>query len=246
MRDLHGKVVLVTGGSRGIGAATAKRLAADGARVLVNYARSAQAADAVVNEIRAAGGKADPLPGDLSDLDRALNLINEVVALAGRLDILVNNAAIFEGGNLDQIDPGQYARQFDLNVRAPLLLSKAAAAVMGEGGRIINLSSGLGSIPAPGNSIYGATKAAIESFTRSHAVELGPKGITVNCVAPGTTDTEMLRSGMTEATIARLKKLTPLGRLGTPEDIADVIAFLTSDQARWVTGQVLAASGGLR
>jgi 3-oxoacyl-[acyl-carrier protein] reductase len=214
--------------------------------VAVNYARGAEAAEQVVESVRAAGGEAAPFQADLSRPDAAAELVRQVQGQWGRLDILVNNAGYCEPAPLERVDPEVFRRHFDLNVLAPVLLAREAAALMERGGRIINLSSGLGSIPAPGNSVYGASKAALESFTRSHAVELGPRGITVNCVAPGTTDTDMLRVGVPADVLPGLIAATPLGRLGLPEDVADVIAFLASDGARWVTGQVIAASGGLR
>lgn len=246
MSGLLGKVALVTGASRGIGAATALRLAADGARVAVNHSRSPEAAQQVVHRIRSAGGEAEVLQADLSRAEEAERLVEETLRRFGRIDILVNNAGVYEPAALADLDAEHFDRHFALNVRGPVLLSRAAAARMESGSVILNISSGLGSVPAPGVSVYGASKAALESFTRSHAVELGPRGIRVNCVAPGTTDTEMLRSGMPEEARAGLVALTPLGRLGQPEDVADVLAFLASEQARWVTGQVIAASGGLR
>jgi len=246
MPPLSGKVALVTGASRGIGAATARRLAADGARVVINHSRSPEAAEEVAAGIRGAGGEAAVIQADLSRPEEAARLVRETLERLGRLDILVNNAGVYQPASLETIDAEHLDRHFALNVRAPVLLSHEAARVMESGAVILNISSGLGSVPAPGVSAYGASKAALESFTRSHAVELGPRGIRVNCVAPGTTDTEMLRGGIPAEVLTKLISMTPLGRLGEPEDVADVIAFLASEQARWVTGQVLAASGGLR
>jgi 3-oxoacyl-[acyl-carrier protein] reductase len=243
---LQGRTAIVTGGSRGIGAAIARRLARDGARVAVNYSRSPERAEQVVADIRAAGGEAVAIQADLADPSAPAMLFQQAAAALGAPGILVNNAAIFEGGGLSDLDLGPLERQFAVNVYAPILCAREAARVMESGGRIIHISSGLGTAPAPNASVYGATKAALDSFARSHAVELGPRGITVNCVAPGTTDTEMLRGGVPEDALAALVAATPLGRLGRPEDIADVVAFLASDDARWVTGQVIGVSGGLR
>jgi len=243
---LEGKVAIVTGASRGIGAAIARRLAAEGARVAVNYAASEARAAEVVEAIRGAGSEAVALRADMGDPAEVAGLFRETAAVLGRPGILVNNAGVFEGGTVDTLDARAFARHFDVNVRGPLLATAEAARVMAPGGRIIHISSGLGSTPAPGASLYGATKAALHSLAASHAVELGPKGITVNCVAPGTTETDMLRGGLSEEAIQGLIAATPLGRLGRPEDIAAVVAFLASEDGGWITGQVIAASGGLR
>jgi 3-oxoacyl-[acyl-carrier protein] reductase len=247
MDKLTGKVAVVTGASRGIGAGIAKRLAARGAKVVVNYARNAGAAEDVVHRIREDGGEAVAVQADMTDPAQIKRLIETALKAYGRLDILVNNAGLFEMRALEEIDQGHYERVFNLNVRAPLLATVEAAKHFGpDGGRVINISSGAARGILAASSVYSATKAALEALTRGHALDLGPKGVTVNAVAPGLTDTEMLREGLTEQARRQMVQNTALGRLGTPEDIADVVVFLASDQARWITGQSIDVNGGLR
>jgi 3-oxoacyl-[acyl-carrier protein] reductase len=247
MSDLAGKVALVTGASRGIGAAIAKRLAAEGASVVVNYSRSADAADAVVREIEAAGGQAMAAQADVADPAAVRRLFATTLERWGRLDILVNNAGVAEFRPLAAITEAHYARQFDVNVRGVLFATQEAARVMGEaGGRIVNITSGAAKAAPPNTSVYSATKAAVETMTRSHAAELGPRRITVNAVAPGLTVTDMLTQNIPAEAQQAMVKSTALGRLGTPEDIAAVVAFLVSDDGSWVTGQIIGANGGLR
>jgi 3-oxoacyl-[acyl-carrier protein] reductase len=245
MARLTGKVALVTGASRGIGTAIARRLAADGAKVAVNYARSREAADQVIRDIRNAGGDAIALAADLSDAAQVAPLIDATIKAFGRLDILVNNAAIAERRTLDQSDPAHYAKHFDLNVRGVLLATREAVKHLSNGGRVINITSGIVRARVAGSAVYAASKAAVEAMTRCHAAELGPRGITVNSLAPGVTDTEMLRGSMPPEVLAGLVKQTALARLGEPADIADIAAFLASDDARWITGEVIPANGGL-
>jgi len=244
---LENSVAVVTGASRGIGAAIAKRLARDGAAIVVNYARNAEAATAVVAEIVAEGGKAVAIPADVADLAQIDFLFENAIKTYGRLDILVNNAGVAEFLPLEAITAEHYNRQFAVNVQGLLFATQAAARLMGpEGGRIINISSGAAQSAPPTGSVYSATKAAVDTITRSLATELGPRGITVNTVSPGFTDTDMLRDVMKGSDWDGMIARTPLRRIGTTEDIADVVAFLASDQARWVTGQILGANGGLR
>jgi 3-oxoacyl-[acyl-carrier protein] reductase len=247
MQRLQGKVALVTGSSRGIGAAIARRLAADGARVAVNYARGLDAAAQVVIAIKKAGGEAVALAADLSVPEQAERLVAEAAKAFGQLDILVNNAGLYDVKPLDAADATHVRRLFELNVFGLLAASRAALPhLSGRGGRIINISSVVARGSLPANTAYSATKAAVEAITRCLAAELGPKQITVNAVAPGTTATDMLMGGTTEAIRKNMVTATPLRRMGEPDDIADVVAFLASDEARWVTGQVIDASGGLR
>jgi 3-oxoacyl-[acyl-carrier protein] reductase len=244
---LSGKVALVTGASRGIGAAIARRLAADGARVVVNYSQSARPAEEVARQIRQAGGEAVAARADLGDPAQVKPLFEAARQAFGRVDVLVNNAGVFETRPAEEADPDHFQRLFDLNVRAPLLATAEFARQVGpDGGRVINISSGLARAAMPGAAVYSATKAALEALTRGHAADLAPKKVTVNAVAPGTTDTEMLREGLSDEARQHMIRSTALGRLGTPEDIADVVAFLAGDDARWVTGQFIDANGGLR
>src|SRR5579871_3224167 len=192
MSKLAGKVAIVTGGSRGIGAAIAKRLSKDGAVVIVNYSQRAEAGAQVVAEIEAAGGEAEAIQANLAHVDQARRLIVEAVEAYGRLDILVNNAGVSEFLPLEEITEAHYAHLFDTNVRGLLFATQEAAQHLGEGGRIVNITSGAAKAAPPRTSVYSATKAAVEALTKSHAAELGARGITVNAVAPGLTATEML------------------------------------------------------
>ena len=246
MKRLQGKVALVTGASRGIGAAIARRLASDGAKVAVNYAKSREAADAVVRDIRSAGGEAIWVQADVSDPSQIPPMIEKTIqTFGGRLDILVNNAAVSEPAKLEQVDLAVFENHFDLNVRGLLLATREAVKHMNEGGRIINITSGIVKVRAAGNAIYAGSKAAVEAITRCLSAELGSRGITVNCVAPGITDTDMLASAMPAEAQKVLIAQTALGRMGKPQDIADVVAFVASDDARWITGEVIPANGGL-
>jgi 3-oxoacyl-[acyl-carrier protein] reductase len=246
MAKLNGKVAIVTGGSRGIGAATARRLAAEGAKVVVNYTQSARAADQVMNEIRKDGGEATAVRADVSRRDDVASLVATTVEHYGGVDILVNNAAVLTPAPLAEITDDQLDRQFDVNVKGALYATQAVVPAFRNGGRVVNVSSIVAEAPLPGSAVYAASKAALESITRTFAAELAPRGVTVNAVAPGTTATDMYDSIASAEFQERALARTPLGRLGRPEDIADVIAFIASDDARWITGQVINASGGLR
>jgi len=248
MNGLTDKVALVTGASRGIGAVIAARLAKDGATVVVNYAAAAPGpAQDVVKAITADGGRAEAVRASVSDEGAVRAMLEQIAARHGRVDVVVNNAGTWAGAALGEVTAAHYHKLFDLNVLGPLLVTAAAVRHFpaSGGGRIVNVSSVAARGAAAGSSVYAASKAAVEAFTRNWAAELGPRGITVNAVAPGTTATEAVAAGPEEfkrATIAR----TPLGRMGTPADVADVVAFLASDAARWVTGEVIAVSGGYR
>ena len=246
MGKLDGKVAVVTGASKGIGAGIALRLAADGASVVVNYARSAGAADGVVARIRQAGGQAVAVQADVSQPAAIEALFDAAIAAFGRVDILVNNAGIYEFGDLASITPESIDRQFALNVKGLILATQAAAkAFPPTGGVVINISSGAGVTPMAGAQVYSATKGAVDNLTRSLALELGSRGIRVVGIAPGLTVTEGT-SGMDEKGAAPFVARTPLGRLGQPADIAASVSFAVSDDAGWVTGETLQVSGGLR
>jgi 3-oxoacyl-[acyl-carrier protein] reductase len=244
-KKLAGKVAVVTGGSRGIGAAIALRLANDGATVAITYNSNKEAADKVVNQITALGEKAIAVKANVSDEAANLNLIAEVKKAYGKIDILVNNAGDFEMGPIDQVDIGQYDRLFATNVRGVVATTIAALPILNDGGRIIGISSGAAKATMTGASIYSATKAALETLTRLWAQDLGKRKITVNCVAPGTTLTDMLQAGLPPEAQAAMIEKTALGRMGQPEDIADAVAFLASEDGRWVTGHTISCDGGL-
>jgi len=235
---LAGKTAVVTGGSRGIGAAVVRRLAQDGARVVFSYRRNRAAAVALAREV--AGSVAVRV--DQADL-ASLEVLFEPVA--GGLDILVNNAAISALYPIGDITPELFDRVMAVNARFPLLAMRRAESLMRDGGRIINVSSLNTMVPAPGIALYCASKAALEQFTKVAAREFGPRGITVNTVSPGATDTEMLRADNSPEALGRTVTLTALGRLGQPADIADVVAFLAGPDSRWITGQNIQATGGL-
>jgi 3-oxoacyl-[acyl-carrier protein] reductase len=235
---LAGKTAVVTGGSRGIGRAIVRRLAADGARVVFSYRQDKVAADALARET----GNAVPIRADQED-PASLEALFEPVA--GGLDILVNNAAVNPHAPIRDITPELFDRAMTVNAKFPLLAMRAAEPLLRDGGRIISISTLNTAVPAPGIALYCASKAALEQFTKVAAREFGPRGITVNTVSPGATDTDLLRSSNPPEALERTPALTALGRLGEPDDIADVVAFLAGPDARWITGQNIRATGGL-
>ena len=248
MSNLTGKVAIVTGASKGIGAAIAKTLAARGAALVVNYASSKAGAEAVVKSIIAADGKAIAVQGDVSKVAEAKAVVDAAIAAYGRLDILVNNSGVYEFGPLESVTEPQFHKMFDVNVLGLLLVTQAAAPHLREGGSIINIGSGVTAIPPPQTAVYTASKGAVDAITGVLANELGPRKIRVNTVSPSLTETEGTHSaGMLASEFeAGIVTQTPLGRLGQPQDIADVVAFVASDDARWVTGDKISAGGGLR
>jgi len=248
MAKLTGKVAVVTGASKGIGAAIAKSLAAEGAAVVVNYASSKAGADAVVAAITGAGGRAVAVGGDVSKKADAQGLIDAAVKRFGGLDILVNNSGVYEFVPLPEITEEHYHRLFNVNVLGLLLVTQAAAKHLREGGSIINIGSGVTRLTPATSAVYTGTKGAVDAITGVLARELGPRKIRVNSINPGIVETEGTVSGgfigsdMEKAFVAQ----TPLGRSGQPRDIATIATFLASDDSAWLTGELLLASGGMR
>lgn len=243
--SLTGKVALVTGASRGIGRAVALRLARDGAAVVVNYAGSADAAGQVVAEVESRGGRAVAVQADVSRVADVERLFDTTFEHFGRLDVLVNNAGVFFTRPLAEVTEEEFDRIFAVNVKGTYFACRQAALRMADGGRIVNVSSSTTALMLPRYSAYVATKGAVEQLSHVLAKELGPRGITVNVVSPGPTDTELFSSDKTEEDKQRYAQMAALGRLGRPDDIADVVAFLAGDESRWVAGQNLRANGGL-
>jgi 3-oxoacyl-[acyl-carrier protein] reductase len=248
MSKLTGKVAVVTGASKGIGAGIAKALAAAGAAVVVNYSSSKSGADAVVAAITKAGGKAIAVAGDVSKATDAQGIIAAAIEHYGRLDVLVNNSGVYEFAPVEGITEEHFHRHFNINVLGLLLTTQAAAKHLKDGGSIINIGSGASRFTPPNSAVYTGTKGAVDAITGVLARELGPRRIRVNSVNPGVVETEGTHSGsligsdFEKWAVAQ----TPLGRVGQPDDIADVVVFLASNEARWLTGEVIIASGGMR
>ena len=244
---LTGKVAVVTGASKGIGAAIAVSLAAEGASVVVNYASSKAGADKVVAAITSAGGKAIAVQADVSKSADISRLFSETKKAFGKVDVLVNNAGVYEFGSLENVTEEHFHKQFNLNVLGLLLTTQEAVKHFPTtGGSIVNISSVVGRHPVAGASVYSATKGAVDAITKSLAKELGPKQIRVNSLNPGMIETEGLHTaGFAESDFRKhLEATTPLGRIGQPEDTAKVAVFLASDDSGWVTGETLLVSGG--
>lgn len=243
-KRLVGKTALVTGGSRGIGAAIAQRLAQEGATVAISYNGNQRKAEEVVAKITELGGKAFAFHGNVASEPQTVALVDEVVKKVGQIDILVNNAGVYETASLDKIDLDHYNRLFDVNVKGVIATTIAVLPELRDGGRIINISSVAAKATVPEFSIYSATKAAVNSLTQIWAQELGKRGITVNAVAPGPIVTDMFHS-VPEEVQKQLATKTALGRVGQPEEIASTVAFLASNDASLLTGEIIYVSGGL-
>ena len=248
MSKLAGKVAVVTGASKGIGAAIAKSLAAEGASVVVNYASSKAGADTVVEAITAAGGKAVAVKGDVSKATDAQGLVDAAIKQYGRLDILVNNSGVYEFSPLEEITEEHYHKQFNVNVLGLLLTTQAAAKHMNEGGSVINIGSLVTRLLPPGSAVYTATKGAVDAITGVLAQELGARKIRVNALNPGMVETEgthaagFIGSDFNQHAVSQ----TPLGRIGQPDDIASIAVFLASNESFWLSGEKLFAGGGMR
>ena len=248
MSKLSGKVAIVTGASKGIGAAIAKAFAKEGASVVVNYASSRDGADAVVKAITGSGGKAVAVRGDVTKLADTQAIVNAAIENYGKLDIVVNNSGVFEFAPVEAITEEQFHRQFNTNVLGLLLVTQAAIKHLGEGSSIINISSAVSTLQPPASAVYTGTKGAVDAITGVFSREFGEKKIRVNSINPGMIETEgahaagFIGSEFQEAAVAQ----TPLGRIGQPDDVASVAVFLASDDSAWLTGERLSASGGLR
>jgi len=248
MSKLTGKVAVVTGASKGIGAAIAQSLAAEGASVVVNYASSKAGADKVVDAIVKAGGKAVAVGGDVSKAAEAQGIIDAAIKNYGRLDVLVNNSGVYEFSPIEAVTEEQFHKIFNINVLGLLLVTQAAVKHLGEGGSIINIGSVVSRVTPPNSSVYTATKGAVDAITGVLSRELGARKIRVNSINPGIVDTEGTQSaGFIGSDFEKgLIAVTPLGRAGRVDDIASAVTFLATEDAKWVTGETLQVGGGLR
>jgi 3-oxoacyl-[acyl-carrier protein] reductase len=247
MSKLEGKVAVVTGASKGIGASIATHLAAEGAAVVVNYSSSKEGADRVVAEITGKRGRAVAVQADVARPADIKRLFAEAKKAFGRLDILVNNAGIYQFAPIAEVTPEHFHKMFDLNVLGLLVASQEAVKLFGpEGGTIVNISSVVSTVAPPNTSVYSATKAAVDAVTRSLAKELGPRKIRVNSINPGMVETEGVHAAGLGEMRQRVESQTPLGRIGQPEDIAPAAVFLASSDSGWITGETLYIAGGLR
>jgi 3-oxoacyl-[acyl-carrier protein] reductase len=248
MKKLEGKVAVVTGASKGIGAGIAKALAAEGASVVVNYASSKSGADAVVDAIMKAGGTAVAVGGDVSRAAEAQGIIDAAIKHYNRLDILVNNSGVYEFAPIEAVSEEHFHKIFNINVLGLILTTQAAVKHLGEGGSIINIGSGASRLTPATSAVYTGTKGAVDAITGVLSRELGPRKIRVNSINPGPVQTEGTDSaGLTESDFVQsLVAQTPLGRIGQVGDIAPIAVFLASDESAWLTGEVILATGGLR
>ena len=245
MKTLKEKVILVTGASKGIGAAVARQLASDGASLIVNYAGDQAGADQLVAELKAKGTDAIAVQADVSKSAEVKQMFDTALAHFGRIDVLVNNAGVMITKLLKDTTDEDFTRQFDINVKGVFNTLREAATRLADHGTIINFSTSVNRIMLPTYSTYVATKAAVEQLTRVFAKEVGGRGINVNSVSPGPTNTELFTKGKTDETIARLASLSAFNRIGQPDDIAKVVSFLASDDAKWISAQNIGINGGM-
>jgi 3-oxoacyl-[acyl-carrier protein] reductase len=239
------RAAIVTGGSRGIGAAIARRLTQDGVAVAINYASGKTAADELVAEIEAAGGHAIAVQADLADPSTPARLFDAAERAFGGVDILVNNAGVMELGPLAEVTDEAFARQMSINLDSVFRSLREAARRLRDGGRIVSFSSSVVGLYQPGYGVYAATKAAVEAMTHILAKELGGRRITVNAVAPGPVETRLFLEGKSEQQVRTIAAMNPFGRLGQPDDVAGVVAFLAGHDSGWVNGQIIRANGGV-
>ncbi|PWV54464.1 SDR family oxidoreductase [Chitinophaga sp. S165] len=245
MNTLTNKVILVTGASRGIGAAIARKISSEGAKVIINYAGGKEAADGVVAELKAKGGDAIAIQADVSKSDDVRNLFDAAIAHYGRIDVLINNAGIMILKTIKDTTDEDFQRQFDINVRGTFNTLREASTKLADKGTIINFSTTVNRVMVPTYATYVATKSAVEQLTRVFSKEMGARGINVNSVSPGPTNTDLFIKGKPQEVIDRLAAMASFGRLGEPEEIAEVVSFLASDAAKWVTGQNIGVNGGM-
>ncbi|TDE12932.1 SDR family oxidoreductase [Dyadobacter psychrotolerans] len=245
MSTLKEKVILITGASRGIGAEIALKLAGAGAKVIVNYAGSKEAADKTVAKIIEAGGEAIALQADVSNSEAVKKMFDVIIEHFGKIDVLVNNAGIMITKLIKDTTDEEFSRQFDTNVRGTFNTMREAATRLADNGSIINFSTSVNRIMLPGYGTYVATKAAVEQLTRVFSKEVGSRGINVNSVSPGPTNTELFTNGKSEEVISRLASLSPFNRIGEPEDISEIVLFLASDAAKWINAQNIGVNGGM-
>ncbi|MCD1162552.1 SDR family oxidoreductase [Peribacillus frigoritolerans] len=241
---LDGKVALVTGSSRGIGRAIAEQLADLGAKVMINYSGSSQKAYEAVEGIKKNGGDAVAIQADISQVSQIINLFEETLQAFGKINILVNNAGLMINKPLSEATEEDFDKQFAVNAKGTFFACQQALKYMETEGRIVNISTSVIGQMFPSYSMYAGTKGAVEQFTRHLAKEFGPKGITINAIAPGPVNTELFNVGKSEQQIEGMKKMNAFGRLGETDDIANVVSFLVSEQAQWVTGQTIRVNGG--
>ncbi|RQO33783.1 3-ketoacyl-ACP reductase [Chryseobacterium sp. KBW03] len=245
MSTLNNKVILVTGASRGIGAEIAQQLASAGAKIIVNYAGGKDSAENVVASIKANGGEAIALQADVSNPEAVQQLFDQAISHYGKLDVLVNNAGIMITKLIKDTTDEDFSRQFDINVKGTFNTLREAATKLADNGSIINFSSSTTRLMMPSYGTYVATKAAVEQLTRVFAKEVGGRGINVNAILPGPTNTELFTTGKSQEVIDRLASLNAFNRLGEPADIAKIVVFLAGDDAKWISGQAIGVNGAM-